>query len=173
MIDFIANFVSALFVLGLPVGVLTWYIVDRLHESGRLGADSDMKHVKETMLQTKKDWQEADEVSENFFEQRWLKFGGGFYGLTAFVTFIAIEISEIVGFVVNFESIAGIFRDGILSLIISFFVERFMNIVTAFLWFTWWPEGDSSMFVWIGAAYAGYWSGVTIAGKLREQHAKT
>ena len=159
----------AVVALGLPVTVMTWYLVNRLYQSGKITTGSDRESVKESFRQAKKDWKENKKQSTDFLEQRWLRFGGGFYGITALVTFLLIETREIAGFIFNFPGFAELFKDGVVSLLVDIFVGQIQNFVSAMVWFTYWADTRQLMWVWAVVAYAAYWLGLSVATKSLEE----
>jgi hypothetical protein len=155
----------AFFILGLPVAVMSRYIVQRLYRSGRLRPNDDFRTLRKNVGNIKK--RKGDEAGEdNFAQQKWMKFGGGFYGITAFTTWIMIELGEALSFVGNLSvNISGIFENGIGSFIIGFFVNQLQNFVSALIWFTYWTDDDRSMLVWVAVPYVAYLAGLFVAGK--------
>ena len=94
--------------------------------------------------------------------KKWLHFGGGFYGVLVFITYIHIEFYQLIDFIKSFTSIQD-FIDSIgLSMLINFFIEAIMNLVSAFLWFVYWykylPIG--SFWVWLVVVFVAH-SGAT------------
>ena len=94
-----------------------------------------------------------------------MKFGGGFYGVTAFITWIYIELGEAVSFILNFSGFAELFKDGIGSFLIDLMVNQFQNFITAMIWFTYWADGERSILVWVVVPYLAYLAGLFAAGK--------
>ena len=169
MFDFLTDVMAAVIKLGVPVAILSWYLIDRLYQSGHIESGSDFKTVKESVGLAKKDWKDTDKSAGNFFEQRWMKFGGGFYGLTALTTLILIEVKDGFAFVTNFPGIAALFAGGVFGFLVDFIVNQIQNIIMAAIWFTYWNDDNASMFTYIAVAYVGYFAGVTLAGDERLQ----
>ncbi len=78
--------------------------------------------------------------SDNPILKKWLDFGGGFYGIVAFVKLIFIELKQIRDFIVNWQGIDA-FTNGqpidlgfLIGLFVSFFVEQIQNFVAAIIW---------------------------------------
>ena len=96
--------------------------------------------------------------------EKWFSFGGGFYGLVAFYTWIIIEWDEVWGFVSDLPGIVFSFDIGsLISLAISFFIESLMNFITAIAWPIYWLNVAGNPWLWIGVAYGGYWLGIKAA----------
>ncbi|QIB64827.1 hypothetical protein [Kineobactrum salinum] len=148
--------------LALPVTLLSWWLFDRLYAAGRLERGLDGKAFKSQLKRIKT---ESKKDKSDFLSTRWMRFGGGFYGVAALWTFACIELTELAAFLADFNGFAALFEDGILAFVISFLVNQFVNFVMAFIWFTWWPDvaGGASIFLWLVAAYAGYLAGLYLA----------
>lgn len=101
--------------------------------------------------------------------EKWLFFGGGFYGTMAFATFLAIEFGQIVDF---FGKLFGLSWSQVFSsigidLLVNLFVEAIMNMVAAFTWFLYWPKQITMQngWIWLIAAYIAF----TLAAGLAEK----
>lgn len=156
---------AALFVLGIPVFLITWYLFRRLYRTGRLELGVDMETLKQNLKELKK----QKESSGDFLHRNWMKFGGGFYGVTAVATLILIEISDLFSFLVNFPGFAALFENGVFSLIVDLIVNQIQNFITSLLWFSHWGEGMSGILIWAASAYAGYWAGLRAAERSLEE----
>lgn len=97
-----------------------------------------------------------------YIQSSWMKFGGGFYGLTALWTFFALEIADFIRLIFDWSAIAALFRSDIVSLVVDFFINQFTNIITSFVWFTYWGE-DSSILLCFIIAYGAYLLGMQLA----------
>ena len=62
--------------------------------------------------------------------------------------------------------IAQLLEDGIISFVVCFLINQFGNVISAFLWFSYWPA--ESILLWILIAYLGYWTGVELARRNAE-----
>ncbi|XOV89864.1 MAG: hypothetical protein ACFHX7_08245 [Pseudomonadota bacterium] len=153
---------QTLLLIGLPVGCLTWLLFHRLYASGRIHRESDEKQLKQELKALKKS---VKEDKSDLINTRWMKFGGGFYGIAALWTFVVIEATDIVSFLWNFPGLSALFQDGIISFVVGVLINQFTNFINAFLWFAWWPqnEGDASVILWFGVAYVCYLAGFRLA----------
>ena len=109
--------------------------------------------------------------AKNFdpLHSKWMQFGGGFYGVVAFFTYLLIELAEVRDFLANF---ADLFRGGLINMVVHFFIESIRNFVAAIAWPAYWLRrisGDPWM--WILGAYGGYWLGSKLAFQLRSRSA--
>ncbi len=157
----------AMTILGLPVALLSWYLFNRLYSSGRIAHGSDYKTVKSDLSSLKKSLKKSK--SDDFFEHRWMKFGGGFYGVTALATFFLIEFGEVWNLVFHFPGFEALFGDGLVTFVVNLLVNQFQNFISALVWFAYWIDEGDSIFVWIGVPYAAYLLGLNVAGKSLEE----
>jgi len=100
---------------------------------------------------------------------KWMQFGGGFYGVVAFFTYLLIELAEVRDFFANFPDL---FRGGLISMVIHFFIESLQNFIAAIAWPAYWIRRiPSDPWMWILGAYGGYWLGSKLAFQLRSRSA--
>ena len=101
----------------------------------------------------------------NPVHNKWLSFGGGFYGVVALLTYVVVELGEVRDFVSNLGGIFNMIANISLNLIIDFIIDSFMNFFMALAWpYFWMQEIESrAIWVWFLAAYAGYWAGTRFA----------
>jgi len=159
------NFLSAieaLLKLGLPALLLSWVIFHWMFAEGEIDRSLKHKALKSELKGKKKLFKNSGNRNARFVYKRWAWFGGGFYGLVAFWTFLVIESGELVSFVSAGNYLAGI--DGtIIDLLISFLINQLTNSIRALLWFSYWPGPGDSILIWIAAGYLGYWAGIEMA----------
>lgn len=159
----IFEILKAIIVLGIPVALMSWYLMSRLQSSGYLTKGEDYKAVKSNLGKLKKKYKSKDgELGP--LESKWMKFGGGFYGITALTTLIPIEVGEAIGFLANFPGLGELFKDGIIGFVIDLLINQLQNFITALLWFFYWSE-DGSILVWVAVPYGAYLCGLYVAGK--------
>jgi hypothetical protein len=97
---------------------------------------------------------------------KWMEFGGGFYGVVAFFTYVVVELGEFRDFFANFSDL---FRGELVSMIVQFFVESLKNFVTAIAWPAYWLQRiHSEQWLWVIGAYGGYWLGARAAFRFRQ-----
>jgi hypothetical protein len=166
------DILNAVFKLGLPMAGVSWFLFHRLYGQGNIDRSADRKAIK-THVQSlkanfkaeKKSRKQADtklpRSHADIVFDKWMWFGSGFYGLAALWTFAVIEVSDIFNFIFNFPGLGGLLSEGLIELIISMAINQVQNIVTAFVWFSFWDA--HSIPLWVVIAYGGYWVGVEIA----------
>ena len=97
--------------------------------------------------------------------EKWLKFGGGFYGVVGLMTWLWIEAFEFL------PDILGLLKSVIrvdVGGVIEFFVATFKNFIAAIAWPAYWLEhiDTHAPWAWFLAAWLGYWAGVRLAQTL-------
>ena len=161
-------FVAAL-KLGLPVAVMSWLMFNWLYGAGQLSRNAGHKAIREQLEQIKKTHKTNKAKSGNYLYRQWLMFGGGFYGLAVLWTLLSIEVAEIIGFLFNFDPQA-LMPDGLVAMLLNFLAAQVNNIVTAAVWFAYWPEGNQPVLPWVLMAYAGYLLGIHLAREQQTLH---
>jgi hypothetical protein len=73
----IFEILEAIFKLGVPFGLLSWYLINRLYQSGKIARYANLKTIITSLNSIKKGFNKKDR-STGFAERRWMKFGGGF-----------------------------------------------------------------------------------------------
>ena len=108
---------------------------------------------------------QQDPHKMNPVHNKWLAFGGGFYGVVGLLTYAVVELGEIRDFITQFDGFLSLFSDITVELFIGFFINSIMNFVVAIAWPAYWLNNISSNYVWIWfvAAYAGYSAGIRFA----------
>jgi len=167
--DVIQDVLEAIFVLGLPVATLSWFLIRRLRLKGHISADSTVGEKREHLTKLKSDWKADAPESPGFLEQRWMKFGGGFYGITATTTFFMIEAGELWQFLLNLPGTDGLFKGGLIDFIVGVIINQIQNFISAFIWFGYWVDDGDFLLVWLLVPYGAYLLGLAAAEKsLRE-----
>jgi hypothetical protein len=158
----VISLVQSIVFLGLPVLLISWFLFHRLYTTGRLDRDARGKDLETRLKQLK---EQANEERSDLLQSQLMKFGGGFYGVTALWTLIVIELGDFVRFASNLtEELARIFDGGIVSLLISVVANQFTNFISAILWFGFWPDRiEGSVILAVAAAYSGYLLGLGLA----------
>lgn len=151
----------ALAMLGLPMVFLSWFLFRWLFASGELDRQQDRKGLHAHLKASRKKIARKERSNARYVYNKWMWFGSGFYGLAGLWTFAVIEISQFVGFLLDFASWPDLLRDGWISFLIAVLMNQLVNLLQALLWFAWWP-GDSSL-LWLLVAYLAYWLGIDLA----------
>lgn len=155
------DLLSAIIKLGLPVAGLSWFLFSQLYSSGSVDRKADRKTIKSHIKLLHKEAKANKKQKVNLVYDNWMWFGSGFYGLVALWTFVIVELQDIYNFVFHNPGIEALFSEGLIGLIVNMVINQFQNIVTAFVWFSFWDA--DSIPLWVLVAYAGYWVGVEMA----------
>lgn len=110
-----------------------------------------LKKLKQELKSDRWSWQKV-------VMSKWVAFGGGFYGVMAVLTYVVVELREVVDFLTSENSIMATLSAMGISDIVSFFVNSIINFVTAIVWPVYWMnrvEGYS-IWVWFVVVYCGY-----------------
>lgn len=171
-----SDFFEAIFKAALPLGIVSYFLFHWSLTSGRLGDITGRKAFKSELKRMKREAKAAKKAgqkhaSDNPLHNKWLKFGGGFYGVVALWTFVVIEMQEIYSFFMDFTGLSGIVEKLGLGMVIDFFVNSLVNFIRAIAWPAYWPDvlrGNNPL-LWLIVGYAGYWAGMRIARGRREE----
>ena len=96
----------------------------------------------------------------DFLHNKWVQFGGGFYGMLGLLTYLIVEWNELIELLGNLNKFELTVGNIISELIIKFLVESLINLITAITWPIYWlgKLGDTSVWMALLAAYLGYWA---------------
>ena len=156
---------------GVPIAVFTlalvWWALQGGHFQESLDAKALEREMKAMGKKLKKDKKDKTEnpVSQHPLQKKWGKFGGGFYGIVAFFTYIVVEVLDITTTIMNFGGFIGFLKQLDIGVIISMFVEALTNFISAMVWPVYWMDRieTDQKWVWFVVAYGGYWLGLRIA----------
>jgi hypothetical protein len=157
------DILKAIIVLGIPVMLMSWYLTSRLQGTGHLTKGEDYKTVKSNLSSLKETYK-SKPGQLGLLESKWMKFGGGYYGITALTTLVLVELGDAFHFVFNFPGLGELLDAGIISFVIDLLVNQLENFITALLWFLYWSE-DGSILVWLLVPYGAYLCGLHVSGK--------
>jgi len=154
------DILKALVFAGVPVALFSYYLVMLTRGNG----DAQLKANNATELKIElKNIATEDKDEESLYvkilRKKFIEFGGGFYGILALMTYLHVEFNQLVDFIKSFTSLSD-FIDSIgFKMLINFFIEAMMNLVTAFIWPIYWikilPVG--SLWVWVVVAFLAHW----------------
>lgn len=160
----ISDLFRALWMAALPLFALSFGLVWWALRRGS-AAGGTVKELQQSLEdfgkrhEDKDDPERADPVLE-----RWLSFGGGFYGLVALYTWLLIEWDDVADFLGGLGDIVLRFDFGaLISLLINLFIESIMNFVAAIAWPVYWLGEARNPWLWGLLAYGGYWLGIKAA----------
>jgi hypothetical protein len=154
--------IKAILLAGLPTAALAYLMVFYAIKRGYIKTDETVELLKKRKKQAKKD---DTEFKVNPVHQKWLYFGGGYYGLMALGTYAHVELLEIIEFFGNYRSFSNFIDQLTINALIHLIVESFMNLIPAFTWFLYWPKIIVMVngWYWLLASYLGYKLGGYVA----------
>jgi len=179
MVDFVIELLWALLLVTAPIFIFSLALVWWALQKGNLKEGLDGKALRrELNAMTKKGKKKgADkEVSEHkkgdIIQNKWAKFGGGFYGVVAFFTYLVIEIRDIFTTIMNIGGLLDFIRHLDIGVIIGMFISALTNFIAAMAWPWFWMKrlDTPHTWVWFALAYAGYWLGIYTAQRLYQRH---
>ncbi len=158
--------VEALIEAGLPVALLSFALMYWSLHRGHLQETGDMKALRKELKQLSKNKEERKKAGDPI-HNKWMKFGGGFYGVVGMLTLLVIEWADIKQFgLSSFQGMIDNFGIGMLiELFIDLMIESFKNFIAAIAWPIYWMGAIESdrIWLWFLAAYAGYSGGTHLA----------
>ena len=97
--------------------------------------------------------------------EKWMAFGGGFYGVVSIYTYLRVEWRELVDFVSQFGGLLAMLGNISVNALIGLLINSILNFVTAVTWPLYWFARVPSewLLLWLVTAYAGFWLGAKLA----------
>ncbi len=168
---FLIELFWAIFLVGVPIAVFTLALVWWALKGGHLKESLDtvalrleLKAMSKKNKKNKKSKGES-QSTQHPLQKKWAMFGGGFYGIVAFFTYIVVEVREIITMIINFGGFIDFLKQLDLSLVINMLIEALTNFITAMIWPMYWLRqiDTDHTWIWFVVAYAGYWAGLRAA----------
>lgn len=153
----------ALFKAGLPVGIASYALVWWALRNNYLDGVDDISSMESEVKRLSKD--KESKPKGDLVHNKWLAFGGGFYGVVGVLTYAVVELGEIRDFLVQFSGIGDLLSSLSIGLFIGLIVDAFANFIVAIAWPIYWLSDIRSDYIWIWfpVAYLGYWTGARLA----------
>ena len=181
----VLEFFRALLLAALPVGLASYFLFTWVLRRRQLGTVTSLKEVERAIKrqskersQQKKQLKRAGVASSlaegahlsratgpDLVHNKWLAFGGGFYGVVGLLTYAVVELGDLRDFLLGFESIWALISGFGLDMLVNLFVNAVRNFVVAIAWPAYWLAEihSSRIWLWLLVAYAGYWGGARLA----------
>ena len=161
----------AVVLVGLPITLFTLAIAWWGMRNGHFPEISNSKELGLEMKKMAKKKVKGEKDDRSLIQKKWAKFGGGFYGVVAFFTYIVIELTEITNMILNIGGLWAFLKHLDVGVIIQIFIEAFINFITAMVWPVYWMDRIDTNQVWMFfvAAYAGYVLGLRLAHELNSR----
>ncbi|NQZ81134.1 MAG: hypothetical protein HRT52_08985 [Colwellia sp.] len=163
----IEDIIKAIFYAGIPIACFSFLMAYYAYYKGYLSPQVTIRNAFKDKHNDDRLLSKKNKKKLFVFHSKWIGFGGGFYGLVALVTFIYIELKQIVEFLMGATGLQYFLDLFTISAFIGMFIDSIMNMIKAALWFTYWPDifDMSNFFIWVIIAYLGYRLGVNLAQK--------
>ena len=163
--------------VGLPIGAFTmalvYWVLRGTHSRKSLDSGALRREIMAVTQRKKKkkkdkDADKEEDKASHPLQKKWTKFGGGFYGIVAFFTYIVVEVIEIIDMIANFGGLIDFIKQLDFNVIVQMFVQALMNFITAIAWPAYWLRriDTNQVWIWFLMAYAGYWVGLKLVEKL-------
>lgn len=164
----------ALLLVGVPIGLFTLVIVWWAMRNGHFLEAKDGRGLKRELKAMSKGKKESKKEPRDLLHKKWAKFGGGFYGVVAFFTYIVIEVTEISTMIINLGGLWGFIKQLDINAISRIFIEAITNFISAMVWPLYWMKriDTDQTWLWFVAAYMGYWLGLVAAQQLNQRRAE-
>jgi len=163
------SIIYAVLLLGLPVAALTYLLMRLVLSSGNIDRFKSRKDLEKKLTNLKKshDKDKKHDIHKikNPVARKWLDFGGGFYGMMAFFTYILIEIGEIADFIGSLSDLDQFISSLGIGLLIQFLINSILNFVYAMIWFITLQNVYYTNYplLWLLIAYGSYLLGAWLA----------
>jgi hypothetical protein len=159
-----------MFKVALPIGALSfamvWWALLRGYLKDTSGVDALRKEIKAlTKEKSRNKKEKKPQAKTDPVHDKWLRFGGGFYGLVALYTYGLVEFREVRDFIAGFGGISEFLSQLNFDMFINLFIDALTNFITAIAWPMYWMSDISSdrIWLWFIIAYGGYWAGMKLA----------
>jgi hypothetical protein len=151
----------ALFQAAIPVGLASFVMVWWALKQGYLEQKDDIGSVRLAVRKMAKR-RKGEKVSYNPVHDKWLSLGGGFYGIAGLLTYVLVEWRDVSGIVLDLGGLTEFIQQFDIGVVVNIFVESLLNFITAVTWPLYWLSHIDSEYawIWIVAAYVGYWIGL-------------
>jgi hypothetical protein len=175
---FLIEVIWALVLVGVPIALFTlaivWWALQRGFFKETLDTRALVREIKSLSRKNKKNKIEAS-ANQHPVQKEWAKFGGGFYGIVAFFTYLVVEVTEIATMIMDFGGFKDFLKNLNFSLVINILIEGLTNFITAMIWPLYWMKriDTDQTWIWFAMAYMGYWAGLKLAQALIQHRSGT
>jgi len=176
-VDFLTEFFQALLLVGAPLAVFTaaivWWALSRGYFQEALDTRALQREIKTMSHKHKKNQADVGKVLHPI-QKKWSKFGGGFYGIVALFTYIIVEVTEVIGMIINLGGLLDFLRQMNIGLIVNILVDALMNFISAIAWPWYWMSrvDTNQVWIWFMVAYGGYWLGLKLAQMMMQRRSE-
>jgi len=159
------DLIKAIFYAGLPVQIFTFLMVYYAYHKGYLSSAVKIRDVFKDKKNPDRKLSKTNKKNLLFLHSKWVTFGGGFYGLLSLLTFIYIELEQVVQFLIHATGVQSFIDLLTFDAILGMIIDSFINMIKALLWFNYWPDvfEMQNIAIWFITIYIGYRFGAHLA----------
>jgi len=165
--------ITAIIMSGFPIFLITFGLFAWAYKTGAISPEIDAVdkfNADLADLEEMSSGKEKNKKNGNMVMDKWVEFGGGYYGIMALVTFFHVELYDVKDMVTDLANVTnqGSLISTLISFFISFAVESFSNFLVAFTWWNYWGSTlpiENGM-IWLIVTYAAYLIGEWLARKM-------
>ena len=117
--------------MSLLVGVFSYALYALSHKGGYSNSDGTVKRKPKISENT---GLKQNRKTGHFAIDKWLAFGGGYYGTVALVKLAISEVTQAYEFLSDWEGVLAYFADFGFGTIISFFINQLKTFIGAIIW---------------------------------------
>lgn len=181
----VLEFFRALLLAALPVGLASYFLFSWALRRRRTGAVTSLKQAQQEIKRERKERSQREKQQKragvtglladgahlshasqlDLVHNKWLAFGGGFYGVVGLLTYAVVELGDLWDFLLGFESVWMLVSRLSVQMLVDQLVNAVHNFVVAIAWPAYWLSEIHSDYIWLWflVAYGGYWAGARLA----------
>lgn len=141
---------------------MSWWVHSWMYRNNLIDRHANHKETERAIKEIHQTSKNDGVQTGDYWTNKWLRFGGGFYGLTALWTLIVIEIKELWWVVTHIPAVIELLSSGLFNLIIAFIKNQAVNFAHAFSWVVNWGNSGFSLICFF-SAYLGFYCGLKMA----------
>lgn len=144
------DLIKAIVLAGIPIAAFSYYLIILTSKKVQLQS-TNATQLKKELKQVELGTTDKESFIQGVLQKKFMKFGGGFYGVLTFITYLHIEGYQLIQFISSFTADGPGFNGGIFSLLLGFFLDMIMNFITALMWPIYWFKflPIESFWVWL------------------------
>lgn len=151
------DLIKAIVLAGIPIAAFSYYLIILTHKKVQLKS-TNATQLKKELKTIEIDKSHEASFFENALQQKFMKFGGGFYGVLTFITYIHIEGYQLIQFINSLTGEGSVFGGSVFGFILSILIELIMNFFTALMWPFYWSKflPIESFWLWLVVAVSSH-----------------
>ncbi len=162
--------INSVLMSGIPILLVTFGLFAWVYKTVAISSENDPIEQLNNKLEELSASEPKSHKPSNFVMDKWIEFGGGYYGVMALVTFFHAEFYDGMEIIAELSQIdsQGSLLNGFINFALEFFVESFSNIIVAFTWWNYWDDilPIEKGFIWLIVTYVAYLTGEWLAKRM-------